>query len=240
MHAMNTRRFLRHLLIGIGLVSTAAASAPPDAYQSPESIRDLVKQHLIDRVESRDAESEVTVDDLDPRLRLSRCDRPLEAFLPPSAPEAGRVTVGVRCRGSAPWSLYVPSRVRLLQEVVVARRELERGEMIQAGDLTLETRDLARLHRGYVLDPDKAVGLTPQRTIRRGRVVTPSLLRVPNAIDRGAQVNIVAWIGGIEARMKGEALGDGARGERIRVKNLSSGKELEGRIVSSGVVRVDL
>ena len=41
-------------------------------------------------------------------------------------------------------------------------------------------------------------------------------------------------------RMAGEALQDGAKGEMIRVRNLSSRQELQGEVVAPGLVRVPM
>jgi flagella basal body P-ring formation protein FlgA len=226
------------LALILGAALPALAETPPA--QSHEAIRTAVREFLLAREISPGAEMEVWVNDLDPRLRLAACERPLEVFLPPSAPPAGRVTAGVRCTGASRWSLYVPARVRWLDEVVVAARELTRGSRIDAASLSLERRDLARLPRGYFLTAGEAAGLVPDRTVARGTVLHPGLLDTPLAVRRGGLVNIVARVAGAEIRMKGKALDAGAMGARIRVENLSSGRELEARVVSAATVRVDI
>jgi flagella basal body P-ring formation protein FlgA len=230
----------RALGLGLLLLLPLTVLAEPAPSQSHEAIRAAVRNFLLSRDASPGAEMEVWVNDLDPRLRLAACAEPLEVFLPPSAPPAGRVTAGVRCNGTTRWSLYVPARVRWLDEVVVAARELPRGQRIDPASLTLERRDLARLPRGYLLTLDQATGLVPDRTVTQGTVLHPGLLDIPLAVRRGALVNIVARVAGAEVRMKGKALDAGPLGARIRVENLSSGRELEARVVSDATVRVDI
>ena len=82
---------LTRALAGALLLGLALPGAAGDAYQSHAAIRPAVRDFLLQRDASPGAEIEVQVDDLDPRLRLAACERPLEVFLPPSAPPAGRV-----------------------------------------------------------------------------------------------------------------------------------------------------
>jgi flagella basal body P-ring formation protein FlgA len=222
------------------LLTSSGQGAVTGPFQTHESIRNEVRAFLLKRNRSAGSDMEVQVNSLDPRLRLALCDRPLEVFLPPSAPAVGRVTTGVRCTGKRPWSLYLPSRVSLFAQVVVARRDLARGKPIPRAALTLERRDLARQRRGYFLQIDEVAGKEAHRRVGRGAVLNPGLVQDPPAVHRGAIVSIVARISGIEARMKGKALAEGTLGQRIRVENLSSGRELEARVVSAGTVRVDI
>ncbi len=226
------------LLLG---AATLPAAAGADARLQPhDDIRETVRAFLLERAQRPGAEIEIEIGRLDPRLRLGRCARALEAYLPPSGRTLGRVTIGVRCDGDSPWSLYVPAQVQAFAPVVVAARQLERGSTLGRGDLRLERRDLGRLHRGYFLDPARVVGKSADQVVRRGRTLDPGMLSAATTIRRGEQVNIVASLGGIEARMRGKALSPGAVGELIRVENLSSGKELQARIVSAGTVAVDI
>lgn len=53
-------------------------------------------------------------------------------------------------------------------------------------------------------------------------------------------VTIVANVGGIEVRMKGKALKSGALGDWVSVKNVSSKRQIEGRVTDAGVIQVTL
>jgi len=233
------RSILPRAALLLPLAGLPWSSGAQDALQSPGSIAERVRQFLQGQQASATASVEVEVDTPDPRLRLPLCERSLAAFLPPAGKTSGRVTVGVRCGGSVPWTLYVPAQVRLLDRVVVARRAFPRGTLIRAQDLALERRDLARESRGYFLHPEEVSGKLAARNIAGGAVLSPGLLDRPLAVTRGDQVSIVAELGGVVARMQGRALESGSRGERIRVLTLGSGKELKARVVSAGRVKID-
>jgi flagella basal body P-ring formation protein FlgA len=217
-----------------------AHAAEANDRQPIEAIRTAAREFLLRQNESRPESTQVTVGALDERLRLSRCEQPLEAFAPPGSKSVGRVTVGVRCGGPRRWSLYVPASVQWLADVVVAKRDLPRGTRVDRSDIALERHDLGRLHRGYFLSTDEVLGKIAARTVRRGKPLDAALLDAPLAVRRGSTVDIVANVGGVVARMRGKALDRGSLGETIRVESASSGRELEARIVSGGKVEVDI
>ena len=69
-------------------------------------------------------------------------------------------------------------------------------------------------------------------------MLTPSLVAEPPVIRRGQRVSLVSSGTGIAVRAPGEALAEARTGQRLRVKNLSSGKVVEGIALSSGSVEV--
>lgn len=236
---------LRPILFRLALLSgllnpVSGVSGASQEFQAHAEIQEQARQFLLQQVVMDGVRPEVAVNSPDGRLRLPRCPRPLEVFLPPSANKQGRVTVGVRCTGAVAWSLYLPAQVKLFAEVAVARQDLSRGVLLTEQDIVWEHRDVASLPRGYILEPKQILGKRLQRPLRRGAVLVPTLLEDPRLVKRGDLVYIVAQIGGIEARMQGKALAQGSLGERIRVLSLSSGKELDARVISAATVRVDI
>jgi flagella basal body P-ring formation protein FlgA len=59
-------------------------------------------------------------------------------------------------------------------------------------------------------------------------------------VSKGDQVVISARNSGLNVRMPGEALSNGAPGEQIRVRNLGSHRIIKARISGPGQVEVDL
>jgi len=226
--------------LGLLLLAIAAppASAGVSATESHDNIRAAAEQHVLDRIDDLQGRVEVKVGSLDSRLRLAECDLALETYDSPNALSGGRGVVGVRCEGSKPWKLYVPVRIAVIDEVVVTRRSVVRGETLQADDLTLSEMDTSRLRKAYFTRIDDAIGLLSKRSIASGSVVHAGLLKRANLVKRGSKVEIIANFDGLDVRMRGEALADGGRGDRIRVKNLSSGRVVTGTVSGSGVVHV--
>ena len=57
-------------------------------------------------------------------------------------------------------------------------------------------------------------------------------------VRRGDRVGIEVQTAAVTIRMNGEALADGGVGQRIPVRNVSSGKRLEAIVRSAGTVEV--
>ena len=90
---------------------------------------------------------------------------------------------------------------------------------------------------------DEVRGFVGQEATRRlipGQVLTTAHVAPPELVKRGQEVTLYAARPGLSVRMKGEALEDGAEGERIRVRNRSSKRIVEGYVEPSGAVRVAL
>lgn len=185
-------------------------------------------------------EIEVQPGRLDPRLRLRSCEDGLEAFMAPGSRTAGNSTVGVRCLGPVTWTLYVPVEIKVHGQVLVLAQPLPRGTQLQASHLRLERHDVGSLSTGYLADLGEARDMILRRALQAGTVLTPQMVEPPRLVQRGQRVTLLAEGASVAVRVEGEALGDGARGERVRVRNLSSQNVVEGLVLSHGVVGVSM
>jgi flagellar basal body P-ring formation protein FlgA len=208
------------------------------AYESHDHIQATARQHVLERAQEFPGKVEVTAESLDRRLQLGACDKPLTAYDSPNGLRPGRNAVGVRCDGDKPWKIYVSVKIATLETVVVAARPIARGQLLNPSDLETETRDTSRIHKAYYTDPKSLRGLKARRSIAAGRLLYPNLLQRRQLVKRGASVQILASQGQLQVRMKGKALDNGARGDRVRVRNLSSGREITGEVVASGMIQV--
>lgn len=241
---MCNRQLNRWRPLGLLLVVTAAVLPPTlaaGATQSHDSIREAARDHILAQSSMYPTQPEVRVGRLDSRLRLEQCSKPLETFSPPGKANSARSTVGVRCSGQTPWSLYVPARISIMLPIVVAATDLPRGALLTAKDLTLEEQDITALHRGYLEEIAGAIGKKLKRNLSRGQVLSPHQIDTPLAVKRGNRVTIIASTpGALEIRMQGQALDNGAAGDRIKVRNVSSKRVVEATIRSPGIVEVAL
>lgn len=183
---------------------------------------------------------EIQVNRLDSRLRMPACDQPLVTSLESPAQPVGRVTVRVGCQGTTAWSLLVPAQVRLYRSVVVAQRPLARGTILSAQDIDWRERDIGTLNQGYLTEPEQALGSQLTRPVSIDQVLTPNHLERAPVVRKGDHVVISAGAASLSVRMPGEALEEGAIGQQVRVRNLSSQRIIRARISGPGQVVVDL
>ena len=148
-------------------------------------------------------------------------------------------TVGVRCRGPRPWKLYVPVRLSVTAPIFVAARYLSAGTEITRADLRIADADVTR-ERGVLRADEPVEGMVLRRDLAAGEPLRGNLLDAPTLVRRGQRVTLLASGGPIRIRMGGTAMGDGRRGERIRVRNTSSGRIVEGIVRSSDQVEIGL
>jgi flagella basal body P-ring formation protein FlgA len=174
---------------------------------------------------------------LDPRLRLESCGVPLGVSFPVGARQLGYTTLAVDCLQARPWKIHVPVTISRFAEVLVTTRHLPRGSQLSAGDVRLERQDLARLTSGYFTAVGDLEQLVLTRNLRQAMVITPAAVETPRLVRRGDDVTIQAGSGQLAIHVKGRALMDGRMGERIRVQNTRSQRELQATVVGPGQVR---
>lgn len=235
-------------LVGTGLISFLvlttqfAIAAKAGSYQDHESIRDTAKSFA--RQIAADAgnpeNTNIHVGTLDRRLRLAKCSEPLQAFRSPNTKSSGRTTVGVRCNGDKSWKLYVSVNIQIIKQVVTLKHSVPRNSILQSSDLALEEKDISGLHRGYYTQVTQLVGKHIKNSLKPGLVVTPAHVKNPLAVKKGTIVMIMADAGGIRVNMKGKAMKSGSLGDWIPVQNLSSKRQVEGKILRPGVIQVTL
>lgn len=236
-------RITMTILLSLALMHGSALAASPPATEDMEPhgrILETARDFLEQQLAGSEARVEIRVGNLDRRLRLARCDQTLEGYLPPGGRLSGNTSVGVRCDGAQPWKLYVPARISLLREVVVARAYLPRGTVIGPDHVEIAERDVTASGHGYVGDPDQVIGMIMRQPLQNGLLITPAMLERPKLVRRGEEVMIISRTGNFEVRMAGSALADGAEGERIQVRNKHSKRIIEGQVTGQGAVMVQM
>ncbi|MCH8134687.1 MAG: flagellar basal body P-ring formation protein FlgA [Proteobacteria bacterium] len=176
---------------------------------------------------------------MDPRLQMVKCEHPLEAFSTANSRNIARTTIGVRCNGSKPWTLYVPVSISALTAVVYSSRALLRGEILQVEDLDIKQLPLHQLPANYFRSIDRLAGMEVSRSLNSGAIFTINTVKIRKLVQQGQEVMILASGGGVEVRMSGIALKSGAKGELIPIRNLSSGRIIEAMVLQDGTVVVN-
>lgn len=128
--------------------------------------------------------------------------------------------------------------VEVMLPVVVLKRPLARHTLVKREDLALETRPLSRLPKDVLTKIDEALGLRTKMSLRAGQVLRQSQLETAPLVKRGRLVHIVAEGPGFIVTAVGEARQDGRPGEIIRVRNLTSKREIFARVVDAETVKV--
>jgi len=121
-------------------------------------------------------------------------------------------------------------------DVPVLVRDVEKGELLSAGDFAVEPRPLSQA-RG-ALEIDVAAGKEALRRLRAGSTVRPGDLIRPQLVRRGEPVSINVRSAGLTITAQGKALSGGARGDLVRVVNVSTNRTLDAVVEQTGSVRI--
>ena len=234
-------RFPRSATVGLWIATLclgagSAAAEAIAATQSLDSVRAAAEQAVREHYAMPGSRIEIAPGSLDLRLQLAECGQPLRALIGGNAQVSSRMTVPVQCPQDGGWTVRVPLQVKVWRTVLVASRPLLRGDGVGAADVHGEERDITRLGYGYVENLDQVAGHSLARAVARGSVLSPGALGGRRMVRAGDHVQMVARLDGIEVRADGIALGSGDNGARLRVRNESSGKVVDGMVSAPGVV----
>jgi flagellar basal body P-ring formation protein FlgA len=180
---------------------------------------------------------EVSVGQLDPRLRLAPCQH-VEPYLPEGMRLWGKSRVGLRCtQGTAKWNVYLPITVRVFGSALVARNGVSAGAVLVADDLAQAEVDLAEDNSPALANANLAVGRTLTHALKAGQSLRQSHLKARQWFAAGETVTVLAQGDGFSVAGEAQALNPGIEGQPVRVRT-ESGRVLTGLPV--GERRVEL
>lgn len=118
---------------------------------------------------------------------------------------------------AAPTRLPVEAEVSGTARAVTVVRTIERGQLLAAEDVQLQT---VTLQRGVaiLLDPNQIVGRETTRTLNAGQVVTNDMFRNVRLVQRGEMIDVFSIGAGLQISEPGKALNDGSFGDTIQVE----------------------
>lgn len=140
--------------------------------------------------------------------------------------------------GEKPFTQWIHAEVVRVQKAVVAKRRLQRHEIIGKDDLEIQTIRIRRKHQLFETDPDALIGKRMRRSLKKGGVIRLDHVEDAPMIFRGDSITITLKIRGLEITTLGKAAEDGFQGERIKVVNLDSKKIVFGEVIGHGRVRM--
>jgi flagella basal body P-ring formation protein FlgA len=123
-------------------------------------------------------------------------------------------------------------------EIAVSTRALARGEVVRAGEVSIERRPKFELTGDPVAQPTEVVGLAARRAVRPGAPLRTADLMKPELVQRNETVTLQYQVPGIVLMLRGKALDSGAEGDTVSVLNIESKRTLQGVVTGPGRVTV--
>lgn len=217
------------------LLAWAAAAGAQDRHDTA-AIQRVVEQFVKRETAGLPGQVSFSVGQVDPRVALAPCPVP-QAFHAPGGRLWGAVSVGVRCSGPTPWTIYVPATVRVVGNFLVSARPLAQGQVIEPADFAVSNGELTALPAGVLTQPAQAVGKTVVVGLAAGQPLRQDMLRALPVIQQGQSVRLVSQGPGFRVSAEGRALNSAPEGVAVQVRSVS-GNVVSGIARQGGVVEI--
>jgi len=121
--------------------------------------------------------------------------------------------------------------------VVVATRNLMRGDVIDASMLALQELDRRNVPPDHLVSLAGLEQAEVMGPIRAGEPLRSSQLRPSLMVRKGQQVVLTVASGGMEISVRVEALEDARLGDQVKLRNPESGRAIAGVVTGRGSAR---
>lgn len=138
-----------------------------------------------------------------------------------------RVEVG---EGESRETWKVDASVTLPPMILVAARNLERGEILTAQDVELVREEKKRRTQEPIGSIEDAIGKEVTRSVGKGQPVVAKGLRAMLMVERGQVVTVYSRCGGIQIRTTGRAKEEGGLGDLIPVEAIGTKETFHARV----------
>lgn len=233
-------------LVLVAITGQALVVEAARADAGEKRVRADIERYVRARIARSEAEGARTSIDIPPlgsfTVDRDRHPGPLHTEISTRAAEPlrGRVplTISLYAGEHLVRRAVVSPDVRRTERVVVPRRDIQRGTVLDPSDFKRVDRDANRLPRDVVRDVEEVIGLRAKRSLRKDGVFRASQVEGIPLVERGDRVQVVLQTGPLSVSAMGRAQETGALGDWIRVLNVDSKRELSGRVDAEGRVHV--
>jgi flagella basal body P-ring formation protein FlgA len=129
-------------------------------------------------------------------------------------------------------------RVKRYAEVIVAADRLKRHDILTGDKLVSKRMEITSLRQQPIGSIEQLDGFRIKRNLSKGKILTTGLIEAVPDIEVGREVSILFSDGLCTITAPGRMLQTGWKGDRVKVKNLASGKVITARVSDSAVVVV--
>ncbi|ODN42007.1 flagellar basal body P-ring formation chaperone FlgA [Piscirickettsia litoralis] len=206
--------------------------------QNYATLKKIAYHYLYGQVRLHTKQFQIEINKPTSKVRLKACSADqLAPFLPAHQKLLSTRSVGIRCP-EHDWVTYLPVKLTVYSQVIVAREQIPRNTLIRRDQLALKTILYRELRPNYYQNFDYLIGRNTKYPIKSGSIISEYSLKKEYMVQRGERVQIRAKINNIRVTSLGVALQNALRGQQVEVKNIQSQKVIKGKATSKGVVDV--
>ncbi len=150
-----------------------------------------------------------------------------------------RYTVLISVDGRAQKSIDVSLNIIVFKKVVVALKNIRRGEPLNPNNIGLLKKELRPNTQDALTDLQSAMGMVCARNINAHGIIKKEFLQMPAIVFRNEAVQVGIETDGFSVQTIGVAKEDGGLGDYIHVQNLDSKKVYFAKVIGIKRVAVD-
>lgn len=160
------------------------------------------------------------------------------AKISPRGPVTLQVTAyrGGQAAASGQARLYIAH----FDSVLVSSDRIIRHDILDSARFSKERREITFLAERPLRAAGEIAGKWAKRSIAKDQIVTASMVEDKPEVIAGREVALRIRRGGMEITAHGIAVDSGRRGDQIRVKNIQSGKIVNGTILDNEIIEIGL
>lgn len=144
-----------------------------------------------------------------------------------------------KVNGTVTKRVMTTAVIDVVQRVVVAKTALARAQLITEEVVALEDMNITALPATVITRIEEVTGKRTRRAVLPRQPLSSDLVELPPLLTQGDVVTITAESAGLRVSALGQVKEKGRRGERIRVLNVDSKKEIYALVVDGSTVRVE-
>lgn len=222
------------------LINSSLVSAQIIAFENLTALS-LKAENFIKNIEiDSDYPVIVNIKPISKKLKLKKCNSPIIFEFNNQRKKTGNTLLRVSCNSPTKWRMHLPVQITSFQDVLVLKQPVLRSQTIDESDIVVKKMNEKHLMRGYYTHVDQLKNLETKRNLKGNTILSPSNLKIRHLIKSGQQVTVQLFDSGIGVKASGTALHSGSKGQRIKVRNNSSLKIIEGVVKSANIVQVNL
>ena len=240
------------IMLGIAIAAITLAEAsyatppPREGARDPqviegEDVAGILETHLQKMVNDRRKRVEVREIRGYEKLVFPPGDLSYDIALPDQAGRGGTVSASIRflINGKEAKKCRVTAQVNIFTDVVVARSFLKKGQIIQEKDLQLVNKNISLLAPDVVTDFEEVVGKRTTLTMNSQEVFRKGMVERAPLVKKGDRITLIVENSHFRITGMGEVQEEGGKGERIRLLNIASKREVYGRVLDANTAQVD-
>ncbi|SNZ08130.1 flagella basal body P-ring formation protein FlgA [Persephonella hydrogeniphila] len=195
---------------------------------SPEIIKEKITEYL-------KRYPDIQIEDIRVSLKTEKLNKPFTLKIEERSKSNRYIYLSVYIlqNGKKIRKLNATVKYQKVADVIVAKKDLLRGELITEDDIELKKLPVKN---NYITDPDLVIGAKVRTLIKKGSPLKLTMIEPDYPVKRKSYVKVIYDRNGIKIEITGIALENGQKGQVIKVKNSSTGKILSCKVIGKDTV----